>query len=517
MALTARLEMKQGQSLVMTPQLQQAIKLLQLSNLELSAYIEAELEKNPLLALESGYSEIQNQDGSTPSSSKDEQPENQSPSDDPMLTATDTQLTEPNNSSDLDTDFENIVPDATVASTSYADELKSMNNAGSKTSQGSVHNSESAPNIEAYLCEERSLHDHLEDQLHMSLSNTVQLTIAHNLIDIVDEAGYLVGSLDEVAIRLGVDIALVEKTLSILQTFEPSGVFARSVSECLTLQMKDKGELTEQYKIFLDHIDLLASHKFTKLKKLCQTDEEGFKEMIAMIRTLNPKPGLQYGSVMVQPVTPDVIVTARADGSWHIELNSENLPRVLIDQSYYSVISKSKKTANDRQFLNNCLQTANWLVKSLDQRAKTIMKVSEEIIRHQDAFFLHGVEHLKPLNLKTIAEAIGMHESTVSRATAGKYMATSRGLFELRYFFTSSIPSANIENNHSSEAVRFKIRKMIDEEAANTVLSDDRIVTLLKAENIDIARRTVAKYRELMRIPSSVQRRREKKMAMQAV
>ncbi len=507
MALSARLEMKQGQSLVMTPQLQQAIKLLQLSNIELSAYIESELEKNPLLALETGHRDAAEH-------SEDRQQESPS-SKEETLAAADTKIRETDNTSDLDTDFENIVPDASIGSTSYSGELGSIAGSSNRTSNKTGNNSGVTPNIEAYISEDLSLHDHLEAQLHMSIADPASLAIAFNLIDMVDESGYLMGDLEELTGRLGVDSQKVEHVLSILQTFEPSGAFARSVPECLMLQLRDKGLLDKKYQTLLDNLDLLASHKIGKLKKICHVDDAGFKDMVTTIRTLNPKPGLQYGSVTVQPVTPDVIVRARPDGSWHIELNSENLPKVLIDQNYFSVISKSKKPDDGNNFLNDCLQTANWLVKSLDQRAKTILKVSEEIIRHQDAFFLHGVEHLRPLNLKTIADAIKMHESTVSRATAGKYMATSRGLFELRYFFSSSIPSGTVDDTHSSESVRFKIRKMVENENVGAVLSDDKIVSILRKDNIDIARRTVAKYRELMHIPSSVQRRREKKMAMQ--
>jgi len=212
----------------------------------------------------------------------------------------------------------------------------------------------------------------------------------------------------------------------------------------------------------------------------------------------------------VQPIVPDVFVRAYPDGTWTVELNSDTLPRVLVSQSYYAKISKTAKSDKERSFLSECLQTANWLTRALDQRARTILKVATEIVRQQDAFLAYGVQHLRPLNLRMIADAIGMHESTVSRVTANKYMATPRGIFELKYFFSSAIAAAGGGEAHSSEAVRHRIKEMIDAESPAAVLSDDTIVQRLHEAGVDIARRTVAKYRESMRIPSSVQRRREK-------
>jgi RNA polymerase sigma-54 factor len=232
--------------------------------------------------------------------------------------------------------------------------------------------------------------------------------------------------------------------------------------------------------------------------------------MIAEVRQLNPKPGFAFGATEVQAVVPDVFVQAAADGTWNVELNSDTLPKVLINQNYYARVSKTACGDGDKSYLAECLQSATWLVRALDQRAKTILKVASEIVRQQDAFFAHGVQYLRPLNLKAVADAIGMHESTVSRVTSNKYMATSRGIFELKYFFTAAIAAADGGAAHSAEAVRHRIRQMIDEESPRNVLSDDTIVDKLRDSGIDIARRTVAKYREAMRIPSSVQRRRLK-------
>jgi RNA polymerase sigma-54 factor len=254
----------------------------------------------------------------------------------------------------------------------------------------------------------------------------------------------------------------------------------------------------------------VARRDFAALRRLCGVDDADLADMIAEIRRLNPKPGLAFGSAVVQPIVPDVFVRAAQDGSWLVELNSDTLPKVLVNQSYHAKVSKTAKSEQEKTYLADCLQTATWLIRALDQRAKTILKVSTEIVRQQDAFFAHGVQFLRPLNLKIVADAIGMHESTVSRVTANKYMATSRGIFELKYFFTSSIAASDGGEAHSAEAVRHRIKQLIDAEAAAAVLSDDTIVDKLREAGIDIARRTVAKYREAMRIPSSVQRRREK-------
>jgi RNA polymerase sigma-54 factor len=281
----------------------------------------------------------------------------------------------------------------------------------------------------------------------------------------------------------------------------------------LALQLKEQNRYDPLMAALLAHLDQLANRNLGALRKAVGVDMDELAEMIREIKRLNPKPGLKFGSVQVQPVVPDVIVRAASDGGWHVELNSDTLPRVLIDRTYYTRIAKTTASEKDKVYLYDCLQTANWLVKSLDQRARTILKVAEQIVRQQDSFFLYGVQHLRPLNLKTVADAISMHESTVSRVTSNKYIATPRGIFELKYFFTSAIASAADGEAHSSESVRYRIKQLIDAEPADEVLSDDQLVDRLKSDGIDIARRTVAKYREAMRIPSSVQRRRDKRLA----
>ena len=508
MAYSARLELRQSQALVMTPQLQQAIKLLQLSNLELNAFVEAELERNPLLESEADRDSIQSDTLDKAAS-------------DDASQASDNQDWVQGSVSDaadvLDTSYENIAPDA--SSTDYQDMRSGEDGGFGEHHWSSVRTNTSATslddyNLEGFVAEAPTLKAHLSDQLGVAISAPAERMIAHHLIDMVDEAGYLRGDLAGLADRLGAERALVEQVLVTLQKFEPAGVFARSLAECLALQLKERNRYDPLIAGLIDNLGLLASHNFSALKKLLKVDQAELSEMIAEIKQLNPKPGLKYGSVVVQPVVPDVIVKPRSDGGWQVELNSDTLPKVLVNQSYFATVNENARSDTDREYLNNCLQTANWLAKSLDQRARTILKVSIEIIRQQDGFFAHGIQHLRPLNLKTVADAISMHESTVSRVTSNKYMQTPRGIFELKYFFTSAIASASGDSEaYSSEAVRHRIRHLIDTETIEKILSDDKIVALLKTDGIDIARRTVAKYREAMNIASSVQRRREKKLA----
>lgn len=505
MAISAKLELRQGQSLVMTPQLQQAIKLLQLSSIELNAFVEHELERNPLLE------KVESDPLSSPDEGQDRLADgadaDPKPADDWMEQSADPRTDEL--SEGYDTDYDNVFPEAANV------ETPQDNNWSSLTPSSSGGNQDD-PNLEAFVAERLSLRDHLTEQAHLAFKDPAKRLIASHLIDMVDEAGYLPPDLGQLSERLDAPEEMVLDTLSVLQTFEPTGICARSLGECLALQLKERNRYDPAIAALLENLHLLAAHKLPALKRICGIDSDDLMDMIAEIKTLDPKPGLQFTSITVQPVVPDVSVRQRSDGAWHVELNSETLPKILVNQSYYTTVSKTAKTTDDKTYLADCLQTANWLVKSLDQRARTILKVSEEIVRQQDAFLTYGIQHLRPLNLRTVADAINMHESTVSRVTSNKYMSTPRGIFELKYFFTSSISASGDGEAHSSESVRYRIRQLIDNESPNKILSDDKIVELLKNDGIDIARRTVAKYREAMRIPSSVQRRREKKIALQA-
>jgi RNA polymerase sigma-54 factor len=368
-------------------------------------------------------------------------------------------------------------------------------------------------NLEAFVSAEPTLAEWLREQVTLAISDPVRRMIGHYLVGMIDESGYLTGDVAAAADKLGTSLAEIETVLAVLQTFEPSGICARDLSECLAIQLKERNRYDPAMQALITRLDLVARRDFPALKKICAVGDEDLADMVAELRRLNPKPGLAFGSAIVQPIVPDVFVRPAPDGAWLVELNSDTLPKVLVNQTYYAKVSATARRDTEKSYLADCLQNATWLVRALDQRARTILKVANEIVRQQDAFFARGVEHLRPLNLKTVAEAIGMHESTVSRVTANKYMATSRGIFELKYFFTSAIPAAHGGEAHSAEAVRHRIKQLIDGEGTGCILSDDTIVEKLREAGIDIARRTVAKYREAMRIPSSVQRRREKQAA----
>jgi RNA polymerase sigma-54 factor len=363
--------------------------------------------------------------------------------------------------------------------------------------------------LEGTLAQGMSLRDHLMDQINVDIPDQVGRVIAQYLMGMLDDAGYLSGTLEEAAEALGCPVEQVDGILARLQSMDPPGLFARSLKECLALQLADRNRLDPAMQALLDNLELLAKRDVAALLKVCGVDGEDLSEMIGEIRALDPKPALRFDIGMAQPVVPDVLMRPDPQGGWIVELNGETLPRVLVNNRYMARLSKSgdKET---KAFVSESLATANWLVKSLDQRANTILKVAAEIVRRQDAFFVHGVTHLRPLILRDIAEAIEMHESTVSRVTSNKYISTPRGLYELKYFFTQAIAGSDGAESHSAESVRHRIKVLIDEEPPEKVLSDDRIVELLKSEGVDIARRTVAKYREGMKIPSSVRRRREK-------
>jgi RNA polymerase sigma-54 factor len=504
MALSQRLEFRQSQALVMTPQLMQAIKLLQLSNLDLVAYVEGELERNPLLERTSeGPAEAADPREGSPAASAEgsgEAPEG------------DWAKADVNGSAAIedsfDTPIENVFPDSAEAPLRAAPSEPAAYSEWAGVGSGGREDGDY--NLEAFVSAETTLADHLSEQLNLAIADPAHRMIGRHLIDMVDDAGYLAGDLGAVAEKLGAPAAEIETVLAVLQGFDPPGVCARNLSECLTIQLKERDRHDPAMQALLAHLDLVARRDFPALRRLCGVDDADLADMIAEIRRLNPKPGLAFGSAVVQPIVPDVFVRPSQSGGWLVELNSDTLPKVLVNQSYYSEVSRTAKNDGEKTYLADCLQTATWLIRALDQRAKTILKVSTEIVRQQDAFFAHGVQFLRPLNLKTVADAISMHESTVSRVTANKYMATSRGIFELKYFFTSSIASSDGGEAHSAEAVRHRIKQLIDAESVEAVLSDDTIVERLREAGIDIARRTVAKYREAMRIPSSVQRRREK-------
>ena len=510
MSLLQRLEMRQGQALVMTPQLLQAIKLLQLSHLDLAAYVDAELERNPLLERTESEpgAEQPGSEAAEATRASGEGSDSDGGEGEPWL-ASDMSPDRAAIEGDLDTRLDNVFADETPAprEAAGAGDMLSLTPAPYGNTGGSFDGE--LPDFEASLTAEINLRDHLVAQLDLATADARDRLIGGFLIDSVDEAGYLRESIDAVAERLGARLDDVARVLKVIQGFEPSGVAARDLAECLAIQLRELDRFDPAMQALVSRLDLVAKRDFSSLRKLCGVDDEDLVEMIAEIRRLDPKPGRAFGSSAVEVLIPDVFVRAAPDGSWLIELNAEALPRVLVNQSYYARVSRGAVAEGDKAFLSECLQNANWLTRSLEQRARTILKVATEIVRQQDAFFCHGVAHLRPLNLKTVAEAIGMHESTVSRVTSNKAIGTSRGTLEMKYFFTAAIPGAAGAAAHSSEAVRHRIKQLVDGEGLD-VLSDDALVQKLRDEGIDIARRTVAKYRESLRIPSSIERRRER-------
>lgn len=497
MALAPRLELRQGQSLVMTPQLQQAIKLLQMSNLELQAFVESELEKNPLLERDE----------------KREAPGQASATEERDLASTlkDNASAEERLAT-LDTDLDNVYQGESRADAANRSPAPSADSGwASLKPTRAVSLDQDDLEIGATLTREKTLSEHLTEQLMLAIVDPADRLIGQNLIGMVNEAGYLMSDPAQVAEMLGATPVHVERVLGVLQGFDPAGVFARDLKECLSLQLKELDRLDPAMQVLIDHLDLVARRDFAGLKTLCKVDADDIRDMIAELRRLNPKPGHVFGAEPVQPVVPDVAVRPAPDGTWLIELNNDTLPRVLVNNRYMAQVSGGSMRDADKTYLSECHANATWLVRSLDQRARTILKVAREIVRQQDAFLVYGVQQLRPLNLKTVAEAIEMHESTVSRVTSNKYMATPRGIFELKYFFTTAVGGAEGGEAHSAESVRHRLREMIAAETEANILSDDTLVEMLKAEGVDIARRTVAKYRESLGIPSSVQRRREKK------
>ena len=496
MALAHRLQLRQGQSLVMTPQLQQAIKLLQLSNIELQEYVETEIERNPLLTRAEG--EGGPADGEAPEKVSERREEMRLDESD----GADKASRELDASSDDAYESDGPSERAMDASQSGPSAQLDWSKAGSGKQVSEDYD------LEAITAEEKNLRDHLEDQLNIAGLNDADRLIALRLIEETDEAGFMRGDISEIATALGTDVEDVEAVLGVCHGFEPTGVMARNLQECLTLQLVERDRFDPAMQKLMDHLEVAARRDFRRLSELCGVDQEDVVDMLAELRTLTPRPGAAFAGEAAPTVTPDVFVREMHNGAFAVELNADTLPRVLLDRTYYAEVAGLSRTEEEKSFLSECQASANWLIKSLDQRARTILKVSSEIVRQQDAFFVHGVRALRPLNLKTVADAVEMHESTVSRVTSNKYMSTPRGVFELKYFFSASIPAVQGGESHSAEAVRHRIKEMIEKESREAVLSDDQIVERLRAHGIDIARRTVAKYRESLRIPSSVERRR---------
>lgn len=495
MVTSLKQELRQSQQLVMTQQLQQSIKLLQLSSTELAEFLELEIEKNPLLSREDapGESERANDE---PSTTDEDESEGHAANGD---------------ASAQDSPADDIYND------DYREEWTDEGDAGYYANQGGSTREisrdydpeDEGRGLEQTLTEDRSLREHLLEQLQVDISDAAMRFIGAQLIDMLDETGYLRDDTASLAELLGTDADTMEETIRCMQRFDPAGVFARSLEECLRIQLEEKGRLDSPMEIFLANMHLLAEGNMQALRKLCNVDDEELQLIIADVRSCNPRPASHFTHDVAEAVTPDVLIRRGKQG-WLIELNPEALPRVLINQQYATELSERTKDKEAKKYVTEQMQNASWLVKALNQRAETILKVAREIVKQQEKFFLHGIRFLKPLILKDIAAEVGMHESTISRVTTSKFMATPRGTFEMKYFFTSAIGGSVGDAEFSSKTVMFYIRELVDAESPKDILSDDAIVTLLKDRNIEVARRTVTKYREAMNIPSSVVRRRQK-------
>jgi RNA polymerase sigma-54 factor len=494
--LGPRLDLRQSQSLVMTPQLQQAIKLLALSNLEIETFIGDALAANPLLDVggepaDVGVPEPVLADARTTSLE---------------TSAVDRLIGEGRGADDRPLDIDPAVGqperdtgDGGDLDPSWSSELR-------------LGGGEEGPGIDERGGWATTLGEHLETQIGLVAPDAQALGIARYLIGLLDEAGYLPVPLREVCDDLGVPLAEGEAALRLVQALDPTGVGARSLSECIALQAREADRYDPCMARLIDNLDLVARGEFARVRKMCGVDDEDFADMMGELRGYDPKPGLRFGGESGGAVTPDVLVDPTRDGGWKISLNEASLPKLVVNRSYYVELKGSCGDKASRGWLSEKLADANWLLKALDQRQKTILKVATELVKQQEGFFRHGVSHLKPLTLRAVAEAIGMHESTVSRVTSSKYLHCARGTFELKYFCTSGLATAGGEGA-SAEAVKSAIRKLIDAEDAKAILSDDALVELLKSQGYDLARRTVAKYREAIGLGSSVQRRRQKAIA----
>jgi len=485
MALGPRLDLRQSQSLVMTPQLQQAIRLLALSNLELETFIGEALEANPLLEI----GEVRQGDAPV-----------DAPEATPSEPASDgVGLGDEGGEAALDLDPAALDRDRDTGDSDWS--------AGHGGAAG-----EDGPSIdERGSTDGPTLAEYLHAQVGAVAGDAREEFVARALIDQLDEAGYLTVTLAETAGALGVPLAEVERALQIVQSLDPTGVGARGLAECLVLQAREADRYDPCMARLIDNLELVARGDVARLKRLCEVDDEDFADMLAELRGYDPRPGLRFGGGGEAAVTPDILLKP-AGGGWDIALNEATLPRLIVNRAYYLELRGGHADEAAHSWLKEQLAEANWLLKALDQRAKTILKVAAEIVKRQDGFFRRGVSELKPLTLRAVAEAIELHESTVSRVTSNKYLACPRGTFELKYFFTSGVATADGEGSASAEAVKAAIRTLIEAEGSKDVLSDDTLVDLLNGKGFDLARRTVAKYREAMGIGSSIQRRRARKL-----
>lgn len=500
MALGPRLDLRQSQSLVMTPQLQQAIKLLAASNLEIETFIGEALEVNPLLDAGSVSSENVGEPGE--------------PEDIPREEFTADQLMAQGageNDAPLDIDAGALDRDRDTGDGSPIGQGASAQDWGGQ-SGSSLGEAGEGFDFEATRAAEVTLGDHLLSQIGAVAAGEKQAFIARHIIGLLDDAGYLPFDLREIAGDLGVALAETQNALEAVQSLDPTGVGARDLAECLAIQAREADRFDPCMQQLLANLDLVAKGEIARLKRLCRVDQEDLADMLSELRVYAPKPGLVFAPASENAVAPDVLLKANGEFGWDISLNEATLPRLIVNRDYYVELSEGAPDPEAQGWLKEKLADAHWLIRALDQRQKTILKTAAEIVKQQDGFFRRGVSELRPLTLREVAEQIEMHESTVSRVTSNKYLWCERGTFELKYFFSSGVASSD-GKGASSEAIKARIKALCDAEDPKKVLSDQKLVDLLKEEGFDLARRTVAKYREAIGIGSSAQRRRAKKMA----
>ncbi len=495
MALGPRLDLRQSQSLVMTPQLQQAIKLLAASNLEIETFISDALETNPLL--EAG---TVSSDAAEPPGEPDDVPREEFTSDQLMVQG------QGESEAPLDIDAGALDRDRETG-----DGINPSDAEWGAAGAGAGASGEDFPGIDATRAAAISLGEHLDSQIGSVAVNPKEAFAARHIAGLLDDAGYLSSDLRDVAYDLGVSLEVAEDALEVIHMCDPTGVGARSLSECLALQAKEANRYDPCMRALVENLELVAKGEVAKLKRLCKVDDDDFADMLRELREYDPKPGLAFAPSTSDIVIPDVLLTDNDVGGWDIALNEETLPRLIVNRSYYVELNQGSPDPEAQGWLKEKLADAHWLIRALDQRQKTILKTAAEIVKQQDGFFRRGVSELRPLTLREVAEQIDMHESTVSRVTSNKYLHCDRGCFELKYFFTSGVGSSDGEGA-SSEAIKARIKALTDAEEAKKVLSDQKLADLLKEEGFDLARRTVAKYREAIGIGSSAQRRRQKKL-----
>lgn len=453
------------QSLAITPEVIQSIRILQYGREELESFLQDQSERNPLIEV----------------------------------------VTEDHTS------------EADIPEPSPRIEANDRGQAGSRTKFDSDYtSSRKTPSagavfgIEHYCEAPVTMGDYLLQMAGLTFCDQTELIIAGEVIGSLDTDGYFRRDLKEMSARLGCTVPCVEKVLTQIQQFHPAGIAARNLSECLALQLREKDRLDPAMNAMLANLELLAKFEYEKLSKLCGVSVDDIFTMAREIKQLDPRPGRVFDTSPTQVAIPDVYVSCERNGTYRVDLNTSQLPKVLVNQRYYAKIDVKQLGDSDKKYVMDCMSNANWLVRNLEQRAQTILKVASAIVTQQSDFFAKGVDHLRPLNLRDVAAAVGVHESTVCRAIANKYIMTHRGMFEMRYFFATGIASVDGESELSSETVRRKISALIKAETARTVMSDEAIVKSLRGEGVEIARRTIAKYRDLMGIPSSLQRKRRK-------